>query len=82
MPLAVEAWSLNHWTSQEVPELYPFYYFFYLAALCLRCCIWDLGPQPGIEPGPPAIGAQSLSHWTTKKAPYAHFKEETKVLSG
>ena len=75
MPLGVEAQSLNHWTSQEVQELYPFYNFFYLAALCLRCCIWDLVPQPGIEPGPPASGAQSLSHWTTKEVPYAHFKK-------
>ena len=31
----------------------------------LGCSMWDLVPQPGIEPGSPALGAQSLSHWTT-----------------
>ena len=29
--------------------------------------MWDLVPQPGIEPGPPALGARSLSHWITKE---------------
>ena len=27
----------------------------------------DLVPQPGIEPGPPALGAWSLTHWTTRE---------------
>ena len=35
----------------------------------LSCGIWDLGPWPGIEPGPPALGAWSLSHWTTREVP-------------
>ena len=35
------------------------------------CCTWVLVPQPGVEPGPPALGAQSLSHWTTRKSPSA-----------
>ena len=26
--------------------------------------VWDLVPQPGIEPGPPALEVQNLSHWT------------------
>ena len=26
-----------------------------------------LVPQPGIKPGPSALGAQSLSHWTTRE---------------
>ena len=26
------------------------------------CSVWDLVPQPGIEPRPPALGAQNLSH--------------------
>ena len=30
---------------------------------------WDLVPQPGIEPGSPALGAWSLTHWTTRKVP-------------
>ena len=49
MPLGVEAQSLNHWTSQEVQELYPFYNFFYLAALGLRHGAWDLHAACGIE---------------------------------
>ena len=35
----------------------------------LSCGMWDLVPQPGIKPGPPALGAQSFSHWTTKEIP-------------
>ena len=41
--------------------------FIYLAASGLRCVMWDLVPQPGIEPRPPALGAHSLSHWTAKE---------------
>ena len=33
----------------------------------LACHMWDLGPWPRIEPGPPALGAQSPSHWTTRE---------------
>ena len=29
----------------------------------------DLVPQPGIEPGPPALGIWSLSHRTIRRAP-------------
>ena len=29
----------------------------------------DLVPQPGIEPGPPALGARSLNCWTTREVP-------------
>ena len=36
----------------------------YLSVPGLSCSIWDLFPQPGIEPGPPALGAQSPNHWT------------------
>ena len=32
----------------------------------LSCGMWDLVPQPGINPRPPALGVRSLSHWTTK----------------
>ena len=31
--------------------------------------MWDLVPQPGMEPGPPDLGAWSLSHWTTREVP-------------
>ena len=40
----------------------------------LSCSMWDLVPQPGIEPGPPALGAQSLTLWTTREVPWLHFK--------
>ena len=40
-----------------------------VSALDLNCGMWDLFPQPGIEPGPLALGAQSLSPWTTRKVP-------------
>ena len=30
-------------------------------------CMWDLVPQPGMEPGPPALGARSLTYWTTRE---------------
>ena len=38
------------------------------------CIMWDLVPQPGIEPGSPALGAWSLNHWTTKEVPRGIFK--------
>ena len=31
--------------------------------------MWGLVLQPGMEPGPPALGAQSLSLWTTREVP-------------
>ena len=37
---------------------------------------WDLVvPQPGIEPGPPALGAQRLNHWTTREVLRADSEE-------
>ena len=36
--------------------------------------IWDVVPQPGIEPGPAALGVWSVSHWTTREVPSSlHF---------
>ena len=35
----------------------------------LSCSIQDLVSQPGIKPGPPALGAWSLTHWTTREVP-------------
>ena len=40
----------------------------------LSCGIWDLVPQSGIEPRPPALGAQSLGHWTTREVPWEPFQ--------
>ena len=42
----------------------------YLFTSGLSCSMRDLRPQPGIEPGPPALGAWSLSHWTTREVPF------------
>ena len=51
------------------------YLFIYLTVLGLNCSmwtlsygLWGLGPQPEVEPGPPALEAQSLSLWTTRKS--------------
>ena len=33
------------------------------------CGMQDLVPQPGIGPGPPALGAWSLNRWTTREVP-------------
>ena len=66
-----------------LPLHYVYYYLIIIGALCifknilfiylapqdLSCGMQDLVPQPGIEPGPPALGAQSLSHWTTREVP-------------
>ena len=46
-----------------------FFILIYLAAQGLCCSMWDLVPQPGIQPRPPALGVQSLSHWTTREVP-------------
>ena len=43
--------------------------FMYLTALGLSGSMWDLVPQPGIEPRPSALGTRSLSHWTTRDVP-------------
>ena len=37
------------------------------------CSMWDLGPRPGLEPGPPASGAWSLSHWPMREVPQRWF---------
>ena len=39
----------------------------------LSCDMWDLVPQPGMQPGSPALGASSLSYWTTKEVPRLNF---------
>ena len=37
--------------------------------LLVAACMWDLVPQPGNEPGLPALWARSLTHWTTREVP-------------
>ena len=45
--------------------------FLFFNAVCgiFSCGMWDLVPQPRIEPRPPALGLWRLSHWTTRKIP-------------
>ena len=38
--------------------------------------MWDLVPQPGIKPVPPALGAQSLNHGATREVPTSDFLDE------
>ena len=48
----------------------------FLVAACgllVVACMRDLVPQPGIEPGPPALGAWSLTHWTAREVPESFF---------
>ena len=47
--------------------LLKIFLFTYLAALDLSWGMWDLGPWPGKEPGPPALGTWSLNHWATRE---------------
>ena len=41
-----------------------------MQGLLVAVCMWDLVPQPGIEPRMPALGAQSLTHWITREVPF------------
>ena len=53
-----------------------FFFSFNLAGPGLSCGMWNLVPQPGIEPRPPALGVRSPSHWNTQRSPSAHFQED------
>ena len=46
---------------------FVFLIFLILFIWLLSYSMWDLVPQPGIEPRPPAFGVWSPSHWTTKE---------------
>ena len=48
---------------------YLFVWLLWVFAACelFSCGVWDLVPQPGMKPGPPALGARSLSHWTLRE---------------
>ena len=50
------------------------------AYFLVMACIQDLVPQPGIEPGPPALGAQNLTHWTTREVPHVSLKVYTTMI--
>ena len=66
---AVEAQSLNHWTTREVPRLHTFFWFW---PYCTTCVI--LVPQTEIKPGPLAVGEQSPNHWTARGFPKQPFQ--------
>ena len=61
---ALEAWSLNHWTTREVLRKQYFYFLFYFFGQA-TCGI--LVPQPGIKLMLLPLEAQSLNHWTTRE---------------
>ena len=42
---------------------------FLVACEIFTCGMWDLVPQPGIEPGRSALGVQSLSHQSKREVP-------------
>ena len=46
-----------------------------VACRIFSCGTWNLVPQPGIEPRPPASGAQRLSHWATRDIPEGFYSE-------
>ena len=50
-----------------------FIYLFWLCWVLVAACMRDLVPQPGVEPGPLALGVRSLTHWTTREAPVISF---------
>ena len=55
------------WVSTEEHRIFSY------SMPTFSCSMLDLVPQPGIEPGPSALGAQNLSHWTTRKGPVSIF---------
>ena len=62
----------NHSDTIFLFKKYIFLWLFQVLAEALvtfSCGMWDLVPQPRIEPEPPALGAQSLSPWTTTEVP-------------
>ena len=48
--------------------------YLYLAVVDLSYSMQDLVPQPGIEPGAPALGVRSVNCWATRQVPIPHFQ--------
>ena len=44
------------------------------------CGRWDLVPQLGIGPRPPALSVWSLSYWTTREVPSLHFLDPPDMI--
>ena len=57
----------NSWDMLIGPNLQLIHVLFFFLTAPSTCEI--LVPQPGTEPGPPALEAWSLNHWTTKEIP-------------
>ena len=61
------AWGLS--CGRRAPQLQHEVSLVVTCELLVVACMWDLVPQPGIEPGPPALGAWSPIHCTTREVP-------------
>ena len=46
---------------------------FVVASEIFNWGMWDLVPQPWIDPRTPALRGRSLSHWTTREVPNIYF---------
>ena len=64
-----EGTVFSYWSLFFLKTFFNFFKFIWLSQILVAAVgifsygMWDLVPQPGIEPGPPALGTQSLSHW-------------------
>ena len=70
-PPRLWCWQATDWGKIHSLSLFfkNIYVFISLATLGLSCGLWDLVPQPGVEPRPPALRAQSPSYWSTRESP-------------
>ena len=82
-PAALEAQSLHHWTTREVPGISLLKSLLNLLQYCFCFMFWFFGreacgilaPRPGMEPASPASEVWSLNHWTAREVPWAHFNK-------
>ena len=55
------------WKGRSEKNSTVYFLFIYFWLRCVACGI--LVPQPGMEPGPPAVEARSPNHWTAREFP-------------
>ena len=67
--ILAHSYNSPRWLMLSLSSTFYLFLFIYLAALGLCCGMWDLIPQPGIEPRPPALAVWSLSHWISREVP-------------
>ena len=66
-----EGTVFSYWSLFFLKKFFNLFKFIWLSQILVAAVgifsfgMWDLVPQPGIEPGPPALGTQSLGHWMT-----------------